>query len=59
MALTETETRPGNSATHGRVHATRDIPEMSFPFIIYGVTRLLAKRRPFKCPACGSPVTLD
>lgn len=59
MAKTESEIQTGSCATHGRVEASRDIPKMGFPFIYYGVRRMLAKRRPFKCPTCGSPVTPD
>lgn len=57
MDKTETETLPGNCVTHGRVEAIRQIPKMGFPFLYYGVIRMLAKRRPLKCPTCGSAVT--
>ena len=56
---TEVETQTGRCATHGTVEATREIPRMSFPFIVYGVMRAMAKRRPFTCPECGEPVTTD
>jgi hypothetical protein len=59
VARTEIETRPGDCATHGRVEATRELPRMGFPFIYYGLIRMLAKRRPFKCPNCGSPIASD
>ena len=59
MAKTETEMRPGTCATHGRVEAIREIPKLGFPFIYYGALRMLARRRPFKCPTCGTPVTAD
>ncbi|MDP9331355.1 MAG: hypothetical protein M3P11_12035 [Actinomycetota bacterium] len=52
----EVQTRSGRCQTHGTVQATRDIPKLQFPFIVYAVTRWLAKRRPFLCPQCGEPV---
>lgn len=55
---TEVETQTGRCATHGTVEATREIPKMGFPFIVYAVRRARAKRRPFLCPDCGEPVTL-
>jgi hypothetical protein len=39
------------------VEATRQIPRIQFPFIVYGTQRWLAKRRePFRCPQCEKPV---
>jgi hypothetical protein len=55
---TEVETQTGRCATHGTVEATREIPKMGFPFIVYAVLRARAKRRPFVCPDCGEPVAL-
>ena len=49
----ETETQTGRCATHGTVQATRDIPKMGFPFIVYAYLRSRAKRKPFLCPECG------
>jgi hypothetical protein len=54
--VTDTQTRTGTCETHGKVEATREVPRMGFPFIVYGVRRWLAKRRPFRCPQCGDPV---
>ena len=54
---TEIETQTGRCATHGTVEATREVPRMGFPFIVYGVMRAMAKRRPFTCPECGAAVT--
>jgi hypothetical protein len=51
------ETRSGQCATHGTVEATREMPQPSFPFLVYAVRRARAKRRPFRCPTCGEPVT--
>ncbi len=53
---TETQTMTGQCPTHGEVDATREIPGMGFPFLVYGIRRALAKRRPYRCPACGGEV---
>ena len=55
---TEVETRTGQCATHGTVEATREMPRMGFPFVVLGVLRAMARRRPFRCPECGEPVTV-
>ena len=52
----ELQARAGRCATHGNVDATREVPAMGFPFVVYGVWRALAKRRPFRCPECGAAV---
>ncbi len=52
----EVQTRSGRCETHGTVEATREIPRLGFPYIVYAVRRWLAKRRPFSCPQCGAPV---
>ena len=54
---TEVQTRSGRCATHGTVEATRDVPKPQFPFVLYAIRRLLATRRPFRCPTCGARVT--
>jgi hypothetical protein len=56
---TETETQTGRCATHGPVQATREIPKMGFPFVVYAVLRSRAKRKPFLCPECGEAVQAD
>ena len=53
---TEVQTQTGQCATHGTVEATREIPKMGFPFIVFAVWRAVAKRRPFRCPDCGAAV---
>jgi hypothetical protein len=53
---TEVRTRPGGCATHGHVEATKEVPQPSFPFLIYAVRRVIADRRPFRCPICGAAV---
>jgi hypothetical protein len=54
---TEVQTRSGHCPTHGAVEATRELPRPHFPYIVYGIRRTLAKRRPYRCPSCGGPVT--
>lgn len=51
---TRTQTRTGTCPSHGRVEATREVPKLQFPFIVYGVRRLMARGRPFHCPTCGA-----
>jgi len=53
----ETQTQTGRCPTHGTVEATRDVPTPSFPFVFYAVRRMLAARRPYRCPTCGAAVT--
>ena len=52
----EVQTRSGRCDTHGAVEATRQIPRLEFPFIVYAVLRWRAKRQPFLCPECEAPV---
>ena len=54
---TTTETRTGTCTTHGTVQAERQLPKLTFPFFVTAPLRYLAKRKPFHCPECGSPVT--
>ena len=46
----------GRCSTHGPVEATRELPEMGFPFFFYAILRAVARRRPFLCPECGAAV---
>ncbi len=55
----EVETQTGRCATHGAVQATREIPKMGFPFVVFAVWRAMARRRPFLCPQCGEAVQAD
>ena len=52
----ETQTRTGTCPTHGAVQATREMPKASFPVFLYAVRRLIAARRPYRCPTCGAAV---
>ena len=54
----EVQTQAGRCSTHGTVQATREIPEMGFPFVVYATWRA-AQRRPFLCPECGAAVQAD
>ena len=56
---TQVETRTGSCASHGQVQATREMPKPGFPYAVYLVRRALAAKRPFRCPTCGEPVTVD
>ncbi len=51
------ETQTGTCATHGTVNAQRPLPSLTFPFIVTAGMRFVARRKPFRCPECGSPVT--
>jgi hypothetical protein len=53
---TEVQTQAGRCSTHGAVQATREIPKMGFPFVIYAIWRAAAQRRPYRCPECGTAV---
>jgi hypothetical protein len=54
----EVETQSGRCAEHGTVQATRQIPGMGFPFVYFAIARAMARRRPFRCPTCGAPVSV-
>ena len=58
MAI-ETETQAGRCTVHGPVQATREIPKMGFPFVVYAFLRSRARRKPFLCPECGEAVQAD
>ena len=55
----ETQTQAGLCSRHGTVQATREIPKMGFPFVVYAIWRAVARRRPFRCPECGAAVEAD
>lgn len=52
----EIQTQAGRCSTHGTVQATREIPELGFPFVVYALLRAVARRRPYVCPECGAAV---
>jgi hypothetical protein len=50
------ETCTGTCPTHGSVRAERRMPRPGFPFILYAIRRMLAAKRPYRCPDCRTPV---
>ncbi|HEV2372077.1 MAG TPA: hypothetical protein VGS19_07910 [Streptosporangiaceae bacterium] len=52
----ELQTQTAQCENHGTVEATREIPKMGFPFIVFAVWRSIAARKPFHCPECGAAV---
>ncbi|HEV2344259.1 MAG TPA: hypothetical protein VGS97_09215 [Actinocrinis sp.] len=57
---TETEYKQGQCAQHGQVNASRELPALSFPFIVTKIQRTMAaKKTPFECPQCGKPVSVS
>jgi hypothetical protein len=38
---------------HGSVNATKIVPKPHFPYIVFGVRKLLGLLQPYRCPACG------
>ena len=55
--MATTQKKFGTCPTHGQVQATREVPSMSFPFIINGIRRLAARSRPYLCPQCNVEVS--
>jgi hypothetical protein len=55
----EIQTQAGRCSTHGTVQATREIPQMGFPYVVYAIRRAVAQRRPFLCPECETAVQAD
>jgi hypothetical protein len=53
---TEVETKTGRCATHGEVTGTRELPRVTFPWIVNSIRRSVARRHPFLCPTCGEPL---
>jgi hypothetical protein len=51
------ETRTGTCPTHGTVEATREMPKPGFPYVVYLARKMMAGRRPYRCPDCGTPVS--
>jgi hypothetical protein len=49
-AKVETARRP--CPEHGMVQAVREVPPPSFPFVVYLVRLIKARRAPFTCPEC-------
>jgi hypothetical protein len=51
-----TETRTGRCPEHGQVEATKVIPGVHFPFIVWAFQRATAGLRPYRCPQCDAKV---
>ena len=56
---TEIQTQAGRCSTHGTVEATREIPQMGFPYVVYAIRRAVAQRRSYLCPECGAAVQTE
>ena len=54
MAKTEQRIVTGRCPDHGIVQATKEVPSVSFPFVVYGVRRARAAMAPAHCPQCGA-----
>ena len=57
--VNEVQTQAGRCSAHGNVEATREVPEMGFRFVVYALRRAIARRRPFRCPECGTSFLAD
>ena len=55
----EVQTQAGQCATHGTVEATREVPKMGWPYVVYATWRAVAQRRAFRCPECGAAILAD
>lgn len=55
MATTE-KVVSGRCPNHGIVRCTQTVPKVSFPFIVYGVRRVVAAASKPVCPQCGAKV---
>jgi len=55
----EVQTLAGRCSTHGTVQATREVPQLGFPYVVYATWRAVAQRRQFLCPECGAAVQAD
>jgi hypothetical protein len=53
----DVQTRKGTCPTHGLVDGTRNMPGHGFPFLYHWIRRVLAGRKPYRCPMCDQPVT--
>ena len=53
MATTQQKVISGRCPDHGIVQATKEIPTVSFPFVVYGIRRAKATMTAARCPQCG------
>jgi hypothetical protein len=54
MATSQQRIVSGRCPDHGIVQATKEIPGVSFPFVVYGVRRAMATMTAGRCPHCGA-----
>ena len=54
MARTESRPFTGVCPNHGVVQTTREVPRVTFPFVVYGYRRARAAMAPVPCPQCGA-----
>lgn len=55
----EIQTTIGECPAHGHVDATRELPRITFPPLVTAIRRAFAtRRRPYRCPHCGSAVAI-
>ncbi len=54
MAKTEQKIVRGRCPNHGIVDGVKEIPKVSFPFVVYGVRRAAAAMARARCPQCGA-----
>ena len=50
----EVQTHAGRCFTHGTVEATREVPEIGFPFVVYALWRAVAPAPPVPLPRMRS-----
>jgi hypothetical protein len=54
MTTTERRVVSGRCPDHGIVQGIKQVPKVSFPFVVYGVRRAKAALAPARCPHCGA-----
>jgi hypothetical protein len=57
MAKTQTRVVTGRCPTHGIVQGSKELPTVSFPFILYGIRRAKAAMTHAQCPQCGTDLS--
>jgi hypothetical protein len=59
LTAARTVSRTAHCPSHGAVEATKQVPQPSFPFVLYGFRRLFTVARPYRCPMCGAKVSIS
>ncbi len=52
-----TKTMPGRCPVHGEVQATKKVPNVAFPFIVYLFRMVGSAFQRYRCPQCSEKVT--